>query len=238
MDNKTSFKTIEEFLYQSDRELVIPNYQRGYKWSVKYKDKNGGVTQSAVEKLLDDLIKTNKNQDYFLQGVTVSHEEKRITIIDGQQRTTTLYLLLWCLDRHRLSDITLSYDIREKSKDFIKKLKSENSFDYATFDIENRHQDIYYFIKAIEQIESKIKEITDKQGFIDFVLNRVKVLYIVISPEKATKTFAMMNGAKATMLQEELIKAEMLRKVSLPDIEERKISTSIDDNLDQIKEVI
>ncbi|MEG1502428.1 MAG: DUF262 domain-containing protein, partial [Synergistaceae bacterium] len=89
MDNKTSFKTIEEFLCQSDRELVIPNYQRGYKWSVKYKEKNGRVSQSAVEKLLDDLIKTNKSQDYFLQGVTVSHEGSRITIIDGQQRTTT-----------------------------------------------------------------------------------------------------------------------------------------------------
>jgi len=45
-----------------------------------------------------------------------------------------------------------------------------------------------------------------------------------------------MNGSKATMLQEELIKAEILRKVSLPDTEKKDVSTSVND--DEIKEII
>lgn len=47
-----------------------------------------------------------------------------------------------------------------------------------------------------------------------------------------------MNGSKATMLQEELIKAEMLRLVSLPDEEKKEVSTSVDENLDELKEII
>jgi uncharacterized protein with ParB-like and HNH nuclease domain len=38
MSNKTAFKTIREFLFpEKDKEFVIPNYQRGYKWAVKDK---------------------------------------------------------------------------------------------------------------------------------------------------------------------------------------------------------
>jgi hypothetical protein len=66
----------------------------------------------------------------------------------------------------------------------------------------------------------------------------VTILYIVIAPDKATKTFTMMNGSKATMLQEELVKAEMLRKVSLPEEIEKQVSTSVEENLSELKEII
>jgi hypothetical protein len=48
----------------------------------------------------------------------------------------------------------------------------------------------------------------------------------------------MMNGSKATMLQEELVKAEMLRKISLPDMVDKQVSTSLDENLNDLKEII
>lgn len=47
-----------------------------------------------------------------------------------------------------------------------------------------------------------------------------------------------MNGSKASMLQEELVKAEMLRKISIPDIEDKQVSTSVEENLDNLKEII
>ena len=131
MNSKTTFKTIREFLYQEKKEFVIPNYQRGYKWAVKYDNK-----ESAVEKLMIDLKKAYKNQDYFLQGVTVSESiDNKIILIDGQQRTTTLYLLLWCIDKDNVKDINLVYDIRKQSKEFIHSLKDED-FDYKNFDKE------------------------------------------------------------------------------------------------------
>lgn len=234
MTNKTSFKNIEDFLYQEGKTFVIPNYQRGYKWSVREKDNS----KTAVEQLMIDLINAEKKQQYFLQGVTVVEDnDNNIILIDGQQRTTTLYLLLWCLGHENISKIDLQYDIRQKSKDFIRGLK-DNKSDVAPIE-ENEPQDIFYFKKAIEQIQDKLPQsVEDKKEFKEFVLSKVTILYIIIEQDKATKTFTMMNGSKANMLEEELVKAEMLRKISLPNKSEKIVSTSIDENLSELKEII
>lgn len=229
--SKTAFKTIGNFLYQENKIFVIPNYQRGYKWSVK----EVGKSETAVQKLMDDLIKAEKNQEYFLQGVTVSEVGNNIVLIDGQQRTTTLYFLLWCLNTDNIKNIELKYDIREKSKEFIYNLKyAEKEENQSTTD----QQDIFYFKEAIKQIKNKLEGVNDLVEFQNFLLEKVTILYIIIEPDKATKTFTMMNGNKATMLQEELVKAEILRKISLPDLEVKQVSTSIDDNLNDLKEII
>jgi len=237
MKSKTAFKNIEDFLFQKDKKFVIQNYQRGYKWSVKKNEKS----DSEVEKLLDNLLAANWGQPYFLQGVTVVENNNEIILIDGQQRTTTLYLLLWNLVQEKIKDIELIYEVREDSKIFIQELKKED-FDFKAFDIKNKSQDVFYFKKAIEQISSKIEFLknheTKLNDFLEFVLTKVTILYIVIEQDKAIKTFTMMNGSKATMLQEELIKAEMLRRISLPDVFERLISSSVDDNLNELKEII
>ncbi len=237
MRSKTAFKTIEDFLFQENRIFVIPNYQRGYKWAVKESE----TSLSAVEKLLDDLNSANKELQYFLQGVTVTEDKDRVILIDGQQRVTTLYLILWCLSKELIKTIRLDYDIRDKSKEFITQLKSEG-FDYSNFDSEESNQDIFYFKKAISQINTRIERFVKSEAelytFIQFILKKVTILYIVIDQDKATKTFTMMNGSKATMLQEELVKAEMLRKISLPEITEKQVSTSVDDTLVDLKEII
>lgn len=226
----TVFKNIREY-FSTNKQFVIPNYQRGYKWSVK-NNKN----LSALEILCNDLIKAPKDEKYFLQGVTVCEEENTIILIDGQQRTTSLYFLLWYLKIDILENIKLHYDIREKSKTFITNLKNSD-FNYGSFDSNNLSQDIFYFKAAIEQIKTKLK-LVDLEEFRDFLLDKVHILYITISKDKATKTFTMMNGAKATMLQEELIKAEILRQISIPLVSQKRISTSIDDNLFELKNII
>jgi uncharacterized protein with ParB-like and HNH nuclease domain len=66
----------------------------------------------------------------------INEEDNKIILIDGQQRTTTLYLLLWCLQKDLIKNIQLEYDIRENSKEFLKNLKSDD-FDYKNHDIEN-----------------------------------------------------------------------------------------------------
>ena len=126
----TEFKTLREFFYpyNTKKTFVIPNYQRGYKWSVKTNDNE----DSSVEYLLEKLIiasKSESRQQFFLQGVTVVENDDRIILIDGQQRTTTLYLLLWCLGRENISgdkNIDLDYSIRTKSKEYLSKLKDKN----------------------------------------------------------------------------------------------------------------
>lgn len=237
MNERTEFRSIKEFLFQKDKTFIVPNYQRGYKWAVKLKDEK----LTAVQKLIRDFksASANKQQEYFLQGVTVAEDgENNIILIDGQQRTTTLYLLFWALEYEKFKEINLQYDIREKSKEFINDLKKEKPENFNDNSIQKGDiQDVFYFKKAIEQINAEIKDVEDKTEFIDFILNKVTIIYIVINKDKATKTFTMMNGAKATMLPEELVKAEMLRKISIPDVEDKQVSSSVEENLLDLKEI-
>ena len=76
-----------------------------------------------------------------------------------------------------------------------------------------QRQDIYYFKKTIRIIDKSITG-KEKSDLVNFILDKVKFLYISIPKEKAITVFSMMNGNKALMKYEEIIKAEMLRLVS------------------------
>lgn len=237
----TRFKTLKEYLYPDSgkKTFVIPNYQRGYKWSVRLADE-----QTSVEYLINSLLKGyehGRDQQFFLQGVTVAEDGDKIILVDGQQRTTTLYLLLRCLGIEYVTgekDISLDYSVRKQSKEYINNLK-KSDFDFNSTDKENKIQDIFYFKHAIAQINDILsKEELDKEDFVRFLLDKVCLLYIVIDHSKAVRIFTMMNGQKARMHDEELIKAEMLHIVSLP--EERRnlsIHMTIEDAFSIIKEV-
>ncbi len=240
--------------------FIIPNYQRGYKWGVPSITKENNEGKEAVGTLMNSLLnafKQNK-QEYFLQGITVVENNPEITLIDGQQRTTTLFILLSFLNSkighlERLinredNKIAIQYNIRAESHKFLKELSSP---DYIIVDpdAQNDSQDVYYFKKAlntinnswlnfVEQAKNEFekrfneeqKETTEYTtallkmhndngtalitSFKDFLLNKVKMLYITIKPEKATTIFKMMNGQKAEMKVEELIKSAILSQSS------------------------
>ena len=97
-------KTIREIL--SARKFYIDYYQREYKWQTK-----------QVEELINDLIGVFLHQyvpgqdreqvanydHYFLGSVIISRKGGKDYVIDGQQRLTTLSLLImWLL--HRLKE--------------------------------------------------------------------------------------------------------------------------------------
>ena len=71
----------------------IPAYQRGYKWSSA--SENGPV-QILMKDLYKAFLKSEnqKKKEYYLQYITVSKRENMLELIDGQQRITTLSILL------------------------------------------------------------------------------------------------------------------------------------------------
>lgn len=73
--------------YLSENNFLIPMYQRKYVWS-----------EDECEKLFDDLYDFYENQEnsekYFLGTVVLYNRNDVLNIIDGQQRTTTLSLLI------------------------------------------------------------------------------------------------------------------------------------------------
>ena len=83
MNEETGLKSIFNI---SDYKFIIKNYQRGYRWDSK-----------QVENLLDDLLEFEKsnNELYCLQPIIVRKlQENEYELIDGQQRLTTIYILL------------------------------------------------------------------------------------------------------------------------------------------------
>lgn len=188
-----------------NKVFVVPPYQRGYVWGKLRPGEKDSVTY-----LLDDInvrFRKNPRPDLFLQGVTVTEKEDEIVLIDGQQRTTCLYLLLkWLGYNGRFS---LRYDIRSQSNKFLNTLDINDCAENR----DEQYQDVYYFKKTLRLINEKFEGV-DKADMLDYLLEHVKFLYINIGETLATRVFSMMNGNKATMAVEELIKAEMLRLVS------------------------
>lgn len=195
------------------KNLVIPAYQRGYVWSKKDKD--------HVTKLLDDLVTAfDNNQTKFMQAVTVYEEDNKVNIVDGQQRTITFYLLLAYLNNGNNTDFKeLTYRIRKESNDFLQK-DIKNFFEehqYTKEPSENEdYKDLYFFKRSlyIFNQNNKLKDDVFKNEFKEFILNNVSFLYIPIVKGHVKTTFTMMNGNKAQMRSDELIKAELLRLIS------------------------
>jgi len=86
MDLKAEKKSLRSLLAIDEQQFRIPPYQRPYAW-----------TSEQVDDLWDDLV-DNLDSGHFLGSLVVSAEdEARPQVIDGQQRLTTLMLLLAAL---------------------------------------------------------------------------------------------------------------------------------------------
>ena len=82
-------------LLEGNKQFILPIYQRRYSWKV-----------DDCKQLLEDIIRVGQNEDwtsYFLGTIVFRHERTspitQSLIIDGQQRLTTLSLLLRALGK-------------------------------------------------------------------------------------------------------------------------------------------
>ena len=104
-------------------EYVVPIYQRNYAW-----------TKDEIEQLLNDIndVSDGGKGKYYLGSLIVNQLGANVfEVIDGQQRLTTLYLLLSFLNNDSVNKHSLRFEAREKSNktlhdiDAIKDTKSE-----------------------------------------------------------------------------------------------------------------
>ena len=71
-----------------DKELVIPNYQRPYKWS----ERSVNLLINDLKEIADDSLCSSVR--YRLGTIIVHREANKLNIVDGQQRVVTLALLM------------------------------------------------------------------------------------------------------------------------------------------------
>ena len=215
--------TLKDYLNKTGEggKFIIPNYQRGYIWG---KDNPQKKSDNSVTVMIETLLSGFKvNQEVFIQGLTVYEENNEngtdVYLVDGQQRTTFFYLLLKWL--HSPIHFEIDYSIRKESQEFLsqqleKELSKVADDNYLESINNEEYQDIFFFKKTLFLFHKLLSSIVKKQDlFLEYILNNVRFLYIPINKDQASTIFTMMNGQKAKMKDEELVKSEILRCSSM-----------------------
>jgi len=196
----------------------IPDYQRGYRW-----------TKDEVKQLLVDIWefkdKPNKveNEFYCLQPVVVTsrfNEEKKINqweIIDGQQRLTTIYIILNYINNSVLknaSDIfTLEFATRTNSEDFLKNIDPKRKEENIDF-----HYISEAFVAIKEWFEGQSNPALVALQFYPVLLENTEVIwYEVNDGSDPVDIFTRLNIGKIPLTNAELIKALFLSRDNFND---------------------
>lgn len=198
----------------------IPEYQRGYKWSAK-----------SIIKLLDDInsFETNGDSDkfYCLQNITIVGDEEKheYNVVDGQQRLTTLSILLSYFGEYELIKDKLHYSIRNKTQEFLKDYIWQNknkewelwNSDWNTFlhsKPEFDFQDIFYIFTAYNTIRSYFSDYDNVNGFLKKLLHNVDLIVNQPKTKDETKLFANLNGDKVSLDGADIVRAMIVTHVA------------------------
>lgn len=207
-NNELVLKPISELLNES---FFIPAYQRGYRW-----------TKRQVTELLDDIKEFQKQSEegpksafYCLQPIVVKKLDDEWELVDGQQRLTTIYIILSYLKEIAAllgkSRYKMRYETRHNSAFFLENiddsLRNEN-IDY--FHISEAKQAIHEWFSVLDG--------TYKLKFLQTLLNddetgkNVKVIWYQINEDAdATAVFTRLNVGKIPLTNAELVKALFLK---------------------------
>lgn len=197
---KTTGLLEERFVGDIEGKFFIPAYQRGYRWGV-----------DEVTRLLDDVANSREQSSYYLQPIVVKGmTDGRWELVDGQQRLTTLFLILQDIRRSLPSAnarFELEYETRVGSQDYLKDPDEVGS---------TRNIDFFHIHKAASTIRSWFAALGpgEIQAAIDFYTDlsrRVKVIwYEAREATNSTDLFTRLNIGRIPLTDAELVKALLL----------------------------
>lgn len=180
--------------------LSIPAYQRPYKW-----------TQENLHAMLDDLQRYRHKSAYRL-GTVVFHRhmengQEQVDIVDGQQRTLTLVLLVRAILQERAANL-----LRKDLKDQLEKLKPKiDCFlqrQHFTSDIS--HQNLQQNFMAATRAVTRTDFTEDD---IDFLLNKCQLVTFTLNDiSEAFQFFDSQNARGRDLDPHDLLKAFHLRE--------------------------
>jgi uncharacterized protein with ParB-like and HNH nuclease domain len=207
MTNPTEYNITTLF---TENEYVIPIYQRNYAWG-----------ESQVNQLIQDIWDSKKNSsDYYLGTLIIfsNRPDNKFETIDGQQRLTTLSILLSVLKNEHLYNIddirnvNLNFDSRKKSTDTLKVLFENKD--------RNRKGLNSNILIAYDNINKKIKELIDESNksefneFCTFLFKKVKILQVAVPNDTdLNHYFEIMNNRGEQLEKHEILKAYCLEKL-------------------------
>lgn len=188
----------------------IPAYQRGYRWE-----------KTQVKTLLNDLYQcmeaNGQEKEYCLQPVVVQkRDESQYNLIDGQQRLTTIYILLRYVQHYfpfpfLITNFSFEYETRKDTEVFLDKMDPQ---------LAQTNIDFFHIYQAYTTIKEWLEETfptdTNKQYFAlsdlyKYINEKVKVIWYEVGSEvDPIALFTRLNVGKIQLTNAELIRALFL----------------------------
>lgn len=219
-------------IFSSDFDYDIPSFQRPYAW-----------TEEETGELFDDLFDFYENEgtdeQYFLGSVVLVKEDDKphAEVIDGQQRLTTLTILLAAItsklsgdDRNDFKNYIIEpgrasqgiaskprLQIRKRDRDFFKKYIQDMKFD-ELFALDPEAQDTEAKANIIRNAKLLMDRIHDNLPtesaiiqFGAFLVQRCLLVAVSTPTEQAAfRIFSVMNSRGMSLLATDIIKADVI----------------------------
>jgi len=223
-------------IFSSDFDYVIPSYQRPYAWTV-----------DQASELFDDLYDfyiREKEDTYFLGSIVLIKEEGKpySEVIDGQQRLTTLTILLASITSNFSGDLRNDFEtyirepgrasqglkpkprlaLRERDCDFFAKHIQSLDFDtlleldLAGLDNESQKNIQSNSRLLLDRLKNTFGNDEDQLcAFGAFLVQRCFLVAVSTpSQQSAFRVFSVLNNRGLDLLPSDIVKADVIGRIA------------------------
>ena len=194
-------------------QFYIPSYQRGYRW-----------TENEVLALLNDLseyadskkLARNVSKFYCLQPLVIKKQGSKYEVIDGQQRLTTIYLILKALEQYAKDALGVE-GFTLLPPDFATRTNCITFFNTEAFKKHSdENLDFLHLSNAYDTITKWFDSPRKKNDIFDILssesFNAQFIWYVIDDKENAYEVFRRLNSGKLSLTNSELVKALILNE--------------------------
>ena len=213
-------------------KFAIDYYQREYRWEKKQVIE---LIDDLIEKFLESHMQGNNRAEvenygcYFLGSIIVSDRDGQKLIIDGQQRLTSLTLLLIYIYSHieddiqkgQLSDLVFSqrFGRRSFNLDIPERDECMNAlFSGGTFYVDEQSESVANIVSRYQDIETYFPPVLEDEAlpyFADWLIENVYLVEITTySDADAYTIFETMNDRGLSLRPTDMLKGYLLAKIA------------------------
>ena len=218
--------------------FLIPAYQRGFRW-----------TQLQVTQLLDDVWEFIQNSDgsnrqafYCLQPLVVrTRTDGSFEVVDGQQRLTTIYILLTYLKDFMevLGKRKFEINFETRNNAFLQEIDHTRA---------EENIDFFYICEAYNSIKAWFENRNNRSHNLNFLQHltnddelglNVKVIWFQLADsDDPVSAFTRLNVGKIPLTNDELIRALFLNRIAPEETESTKSQLQIANEWDQLEKAL
>lgn len=184
-------------------EFKIEAYQRGYRWS-----------KDEIIHLLEDIDEIPDGQNYCLQPIVVKNNDGIFELIDGQQRLTTLYLIMKYLTLYMDLKYSIEYTTRKSENGNIGSKELLEKIDTIDLNSKSSNIDELFIKKAYSYIKEWFNGDKARMNSFSGKLQKyvTVIWYEVDDTEDSVGIFTRLNIGKISLTNAELVKALFLSR--------------------------